>query len=200
MTSASDYFQTIGTQQAPFAFRAHEQAGVAQLLERLALPPGARILEPGCGHGSLTPLLAAAVGPAGRILAFDPAPAMAAQCRQATAAFPHVQVETACTHRITAAEAAWDCVLCFRLYPHLHDPAAFLEKARRWLAPGGSLVIANLQDSATLNHMHAACHAAVATHHMPPLHTLQDFLQARNWHITAAEESPTLFYLRAHPA
>jgi len=45
----------------------------ASLLSCWTIAPGSRILEIGCGQGDTTAVLAALVGPAGRIIALDPA-------------------------------------------------------------------------------------------------------------------------------
>lgn len=44
------------------------------LLRAVGLQPGWRVLDAGCGGGSYLPLLAALVGPAGRVDAVDLAP------------------------------------------------------------------------------------------------------------------------------
>ncbi|KAJ9145127.1 S-adenosyl-L-methionine-dependent methyltransferase [Pleurostoma richardsiae] len=44
------------------------------LIKLWGIPPGARVLEIGCGQGDCTVPLADAVGPSGRVVALDPAP------------------------------------------------------------------------------------------------------------------------------
>lgn len=44
------------------------------IVERWGIAPGARVLEIGCGQGEGAAALAAAVGPDGRVVSFDPAP------------------------------------------------------------------------------------------------------------------------------
>ncbi|KAL6689764.1 hypothetical protein J3F84DRAFT_391391 [Trichoderma pleuroticola] len=45
------------------------------MLEHWKIPSGSSVLEIGCGQGEFTSCLADAVGPAGRVVAVDPAPA-----------------------------------------------------------------------------------------------------------------------------
>lgn len=46
-----------------------------RMLEHWKIPSGSSVLEIGCGQGEFTVCLADAVGPAGRVVAVDPAPA-----------------------------------------------------------------------------------------------------------------------------
>ena len=90
-------------------------------------------------------------------------------------------------------------MLCFRFYPHLEDAAGFLRRCRDWLAPGGELVVANLEGSAELNAFHAG-HAAVRGDRMPSAVELRRQLQATGWRVAAAIDVPDEFFVRARRA
>src|SRR6478735_9308551 len=53
----------------------------ARTLDLLALHPGQRVLEVGCGTGVFLPLLAREVGPAGRVVGIDHSPDFVAEAR-----------------------------------------------------------------------------------------------------------------------
>ncbi len=59
-------------------------------MERLALRPGQRVLDVGCGCGATTLDLAAAVGPGGRVTGIDVSSVMLARARERAAELAHV--------------------------------------------------------------------------------------------------------------
>ena len=100
---------------------------------RRALPPGARILDVGCGYGHLAAALAAAGFRAEGVelspIGVRHARSLGVAVRQGTleaAAFPG---------------EAFDAVTAYYVIEHLDDPAAFLREARRILRPGGALLL-----------------------------------------------------------
>jgi len=112
-------------------YRAQHQANVA--LEKLALPPGASVLDYGCGKGmSLRALCAARPDLDGAV--FDVSDAYRAhwdafvpRANQAAYAPPPAWSER------------FDAVLSFFALEHVSDPRGFLAKIRALLKPGGTL-------------------------------------------------------------
>ncbi len=112
-------------------YRAQHQAAVA--LEKLALPPGAAVLDYGCGKGmSLRALLAARPDLDGAV--FDVSDAY----RGAWDAF--VPRANQAAYRPPASWAGrFDAVLSFFALEHVGDPHGFLTGIRALLRPGGTL-------------------------------------------------------------
>jgi protein-L-isoaspartate(D-aspartate) O-methyltransferase len=65
---------------------------LAMAIDRLALEPGCRVLHVGAGTGYYSAVMAACVGPSGRVLAVEVDAALAAAARANTAATPWVEV------------------------------------------------------------------------------------------------------------
>lgn len=61
-------------------------------IEALRLASGETVVDAGCGTGWCVPRLAAAVGPSGRVLAFDPSPEMLEQARARVASATSVEL------------------------------------------------------------------------------------------------------------
>jgi len=115
----------------------------ARTMELLALAPGAAVLELGCGTGVFLPLLARAVGPAGRVVGLDHAPTFVAAARERVAAAglaAAVAVEEGDAYRLPFPDASFDAAHCERVLMHLDDPDAALRELRRVVRPGGRVV------------------------------------------------------------
>ena len=192
------FFETLAGEEHPLAFKPEHEPRLERLRRRLGDLRGKRVFEPGCGAGPLTERLAAWVGETGQVLALDACPGMAARCEKALAGRSHVQVLRGKAEAAEIGSGAWDLVLCFRLYPHLSDAAEFLRRCADWLAPGGELVIANLEGSAALNALHAQ-HPGVREDAMPAGDELRRHLQASGWRVAEAIDAPEEFFLRARP-
>jgi ubiquinone/menaquinone biosynthesis C-methylase UbiE len=116
----------------------------AQSLALLHLAPSQSVLEVGCGNDVFLPLLAAAVGPGGRVVGIDHSPQfVAAQERSAVAGVADVvTVQEADAYQLPFADATFDAAHCERVLMHLDDPTAALREMRRVVKPGGMLVAA----------------------------------------------------------
>ena len=193
------FFEILAGSEDPLAFKPEHEPRLERLRRRLGDLRGKRVFEPGCGAGPLTARLAEWVGATGRVLALDACPGMVARCERTVAGQPHVRALRGKAEDAALAAADWDLVLCFRLYPHLADPAAFLDRCARALAPGGELVIANLEGSHALNAMHAR-HVGVHGDVMPAGAELARDLRAAGWTVAEVVDEPEDFFLRARRA
>ncbi|MGN6360720.1 MAG: methyltransferase domain-containing protein [Thermomicrobiales bacterium] len=117
----------------------------AQSLDLLTLAPGQTVLEVGCGSGVFLPLLAREVGPQGRVVGLDHAPAFVAEARARVAAAGLagvVTVEAGDAYHLPFPDAAFDAAHCERVLMHLDDPGAALREMARVVRPGGVVVAA----------------------------------------------------------
>lgn len=192
------FFTQLAGEENPLAFKPEHEPRIDRLRRRLGDLRGKRVFEPGCGAGPLTARLAEWVGETGTVLALDACPKMVDRCGKAVAGHGHVRTIHGKAEEADLAAGAWDLVLCFRLYPHLADAARFLRRCRTWLAPGGELVVANLEGSRQLNAVHAEL-AGVHRDSMPSAAELRDQLAAEGWRVGDAIDEPEEFFLRARP-
>jgi len=106
------------------------------------LAPGQRVLDVGCGPGTITLDLARLVSP-GEVVGIDPA-ADVVEAAGAAAAEQGVGNATFAVGDVYALEAddgAFDVVHAHQVLQHLSDPVAALVEMRRVLAPGGVLAV-----------------------------------------------------------
>lgn len=119
------------------------QRVAAQAMQALALLPGHKVIEVGCGNGVFLPRLAEAVGPGGAVVGVDHAEAFVTQARQKMAdaglgSLVQVQVGDACA--LAFPDGAFDAAHCERVLMHLPDPTAALREMARVVRPGGRVV------------------------------------------------------------
>lgn len=108
------------------------------------LKAGMRLLDVGCGPGSITLGLAQRVAP-GEVVGIDINPARIAQARALAAErdVENVRFETADIYALPFEDAAFDGVFSNAVHQHLRDPLAALREQRRVLKPGGVIGIAD---------------------------------------------------------
>jgi demethylmenaquinone methyltransferase/2-methoxy-6-polyprenyl-1,4-benzoquinol methylase/phosphoethanolamine N-methyltransferase len=115
-----------------------------QLRERTValarVEPGDRVLEVGCGTGSLTIAAKAVAGPAGEVYGIDPSKQMiAAARRKAARKGVDVRFESGAGEKLRFGDGEFDRVLCSLVLHHLPPDlkVAVLTEIRRVLKPGG---------------------------------------------------------------
>lgn len=169
---------------------------VTALMERWRIAPGDRVVEPGCGSGRLTERLARAIGPSGRILAFDVSAGMLALARGRRLP-AQAALALASALAIPSASEAFDAVVCFNSFPHLRPPGAALNEMARILRPGGSLWLCHSLPRAQLANVHRTAGTAVADHTLPSNAELTDLVTAARLRLTALEDRADGFLLHA---
>ncbi len=137
-------------------------AGLATVIQLLALPPGARVLDFGCGTGWLARCLATM---GADVLATDVSANVLALARSGLARDPlagelRVEFQRFDGTRLPAADASMDRVVSFDAFHHVLDQAATLAEMARVLKPGGVAVFhePGPRHSATADAQHEMAH------------------------------------------
>ncbi len=108
------------------------------------LKSGMRLLDCGCGPGSITLGLAALVAP-GETIGIDIDPDSIELTRQQAAAqqLANVRFEVANVYELSFPDASFDVVFSHAVLLHLHEPVRALKEMKRILKPGGLIGIRN---------------------------------------------------------
>ena len=113
----------------------------AFLLPHLA--EGAKVLDVGCGPGTITAGLARRVGPTGHVTAIDEAETVVQQAAAAasSAGLQNVSCSTVSVYDMPFKPASFDVVYAHQLLQHLSNPVDALRAMRRVVKPGGLIAV-----------------------------------------------------------
>lgn len=118
-----------------------------QMIRDLQLERGSFIVDAGCGPGLWTPLLAEAVGPAGRILGVDiSAEALITAQQRSHKAWYHSQVQykRADLEQLPIARASADVIFSANVSQYLPNPVATFAAMGHYLADNGRLIVKDI--------------------------------------------------------
>ncbi len=106
------------------------------------LAPGQRLLDVGCGPGTITVDLARRVAP-GEVVGIDVADEVVAEAEahRLEAGVGNVRFATGDIYALDLPDASFDVVHAHQVLQHLTDPVAALRELRRVLRPGGRLAV-----------------------------------------------------------
>lgn len=131
---ASAYAQFMGRYAQPLA---------EQFLGLVGPQPGQRVLDVGCGPGTVTALLVERLGTEA-VAAIDPSPPFVAAVRER---LPGTDVRSGSAEQLPWADASFDAAVAQLVVHFMTDPVAGLAEMRRVTRPGG-LVAASVWDHA----------------------------------------------------
>ena len=178
-----EYFDSqVDSEWASRSYTPQELAKIERLLSTAELLEGMTVLEPGCGTGRLTEILAEKVGSRGRVLAMDISPRMTEVTRTRLGSRPNVEVFCSRLEDLPLPREGFDVIICHQVFPHFEDKSAALKHMAFALKPDGRLVIFHFIGSAVINDTHRKAHPSVLHDMMPgPDHMIRLLASVGLW-------------------
>lgn len=150
MTSSNDDLQryvlptgSTGRERLRVLARATE-SGTSRLLDEVGVATGMACLDVGCGGGDVARLLAARVGPEGRVLGVDLDPALVAIATAEAESSGLEQLAYRAGNVLELGETGFDVVYARFLLTHLAERERALAAMRDALRPGGAVVLEDI--------------------------------------------------------
>ena len=164
LRNLQDFFDQSASE---WAIRSFDFSLMENLIDRVGLHPGDRVLDLGGGTGHLLPTLRERIGEQGMACMVDLSPEM---LRQAATPAARTRAMRCCglVENLPLKDGQWDAVVCMGLFPHLIDRQRALAEIRRALVPSGRIAILHLIGRKKLNAIHQGIGRAVADDLLPP--------------------------------
>jgi ubiquinone/menaquinone biosynthesis C-methylase UbiE len=185
---AAFFDEQVHTKWAAQAYGMKEETKLKHLFDITGSPLGLRLLEPGCGTGRLTEVLAAKVGPNGSVVAIDISPAMVIETRRRLNGYENVEILMGAVEEQVGIIGKFHMIICHQVFPHFENPGDALGKLSNMLHSGGRIVISHFISSAEINDVHRKSHTVVANDKIPPKETLQKWCDRLNLAIEAWQD------------
>jgi len=119
------------------------EATTRETIARLSLPPGARLLDVGCGTGALLERLAHNF-PQATLVGVDPVPEMRAVARERLPA--STELGEGWAEELPFEDDSFDMVVSCNVFHYIRQPVVALKEMTRVLRPNGELVITDWCD------------------------------------------------------
>lgn len=173
------FFDTqIDSEWASARYTLSERQRLDEVLSSVGFAKGMKILEPGCGVGRLTEIMARKVGPEGFVLAVDMSKRMAERCSKRMAAFGNTEVMHAAMEDERLRPEGYDLVVCHNVFPHFRDKGAALRKFSTALKEDGGILIFHFLNSAQINDHRRKISRAVLHDTMPSFSEMKALLHS----------------------
>ncbi len=196
LNAIAEFFDNCAAKGLMSDFTDEQLAKTKRFLRDWNVQAGDRVLEPGCGSGRLTRLLAEAVGSEGEVLAMDLSAEMVA-CSRGHGLPEQAEVVRGSVYEVPREAGYFDHVICFCVFPHLTRPAEALAEFARVLKPGGKLWVNHLEGSVSLNRFHTDTESVVSSHHLPSDGEMRRLLKGAGFGIERFEDDAESYGLCA---
>ncbi|MBI5571657.1 MAG: methyltransferase domain-containing protein [Desulfomonile tiedjei] len=196
--SKAQFFNSqVGEPWAAAEYTAEERRKIARMIDAAGVRPGMRVLQPGCGTGRLTVILADLLGPAGLVVAPDISPEMVAACLRRIAGRSNVRLMNTAIEDLDDDRDDFDLVICHNVYPHFDNKREVTKKLASLLRSSGKLVVSHFMNSAWINDLHRKTHPSVLNDLIPGSEEMERILSAAGFRIDVVQDDEQGYLLLA---
>jgi ubiquinone/menaquinone biosynthesis C-methylase UbiE len=146
-----------------------------EILQGLAIAPGSRVLDVGCGTGVLVPMLLDQLDGRGFVAAIDVSINMLREGRNKYGGDFAAWLQADAAH-LPLRACIFDWILCYSVFPHFLDQRRAVSVLARTLRPGGRLAIFHSKSREDINAFHRQVGGEVGGHELPDEPEMREIL------------------------
>jgi ubiquinone/menaquinone biosynthesis C-methylase UbiE len=182
---------------ASSVFGPAEIATIDRMLKQADLREGMRVIEPGCGTGRLTGILADLVGPTGFVLASDISPKMIEAAFRRIGSRENVSLKHGAIESFQFDPKSFDVVVCHNVFPHFdHKPTA-VNHLTAALKTSGKFIVFHFMNSASINDLHRKAHPSVLNDLLPAEREMKAIFEAAGLQVGLVQDDDSGYLLSA---
>lgn len=194
----ADFFNSqVAEPWAASEFGPLERAKIDRMLRQAQIREGMSVIEPGCGTGRLTAILADVVGPEGFVHALDISPKMVEAARQRVGTCRNVCVECAAIEGCSFHSQSYDVVVCHNVFPHFDNKPAAVARLASALKIGGGFIVFHFMSAAEINDMHRKAHTSVLNDLIPPEPEMRRIFEVAGFQVELIKDDEEGYLLSA---
>lgn len=190
------FFDRVSSELFWVTFENVEQKVLSWIMEKLELSVGDVVLEPGCGAGRFSKIIAPKVSPTGKVVSFDISKKMIK--RMAEWRMPaEVIYLSATASSLPFLPAAFNKIVCINVFPHFDDKKRAVKEFARVLRQKGLLFISHTNGREEINKFHATLSPPVNTHTLPNGKDMFELLESAGFRVVLLIDEKDRYFLKA---
>jgi ubiquinone/menaquinone biosynthesis C-methylase UbiE len=165
------------------------------MLSRLDIKAGVAVLDVGTGTGVFVPFLLEKIGRKGKLVCLDYAEEMlkVAQARDFQGNITYLCADIMANR---LADASFDDVVCYSVFPHFEDKPGALREIHRLLKKGGKLFICHTSSCREINEIHRTL-PDVCDHLIPENEEMRKMLSGAGFKDIVIDDGKADYLVRA---
>ena len=187
----------VGSEWSSKDYGSKELEKVGRIFEAASLTEGDKVLEPGCGSGRLTRLIADITGESGRVVAADISSKMLDQARLRVQGLTNVTLVLGAVEDVTSEWGIFDVVLCHNVFPHFDDKQRALSILVQALRDGGRFIVSHFMSSSEVNSLHRKTNPAVAHDFLPDHDQMKKLFESSGMFVEYISDDEKGYLLKA---
>jgi len=182
---------------ASSAFGPDEMRSIARMLGQARLSEGMRVIEPGCGTGRLTVILADLVGRTGFVMASDISSHMIEAAHRRIGYDDHVLLHHGAIENYPFDPQSFDVVVCHNVFPHFDRKPETVRHLASALRIGGTFIVFHFMNSDGINDLHRKAHASVMSDLIPSESEMRSMFEAAGLNVAMLKDDESGYLLTA---
>lgn len=174
-----------------------EMRTIERMLRQSRLREGMSVIEPGCGSGRLTLLLAERVGSSGHVLALDISSKMIEACRRRVAHLQNAEVHHGAVEDLAVEDGTFDLVVCHNVFPHFDHKGIAVAHLASALKRAGRFIVFHFMNSAGVNDLHRKADPCVLNDLLPSESEMRQILLAAGLEVESLADDDSGYLLVA---